>query len=129
MSLKEKLQVMVVDDMSVSRGLLVNGLEGLGIKRVVYENDGAAALKSLSTNPAHVVISDFNMPNMDGLELLKNLRANKATQKVGFILVTGSEDKQVLVDGKKYGMNNYLKKPFDSDGLRKCIEAVVGPIG
>lgn len=129
MSLKEKLQVMVVDDMSVSRGLLVNGLEGLGIKRVVYENDGAAALKSLTATPAHIVISDFNMPNMDGLELLKNLRANKATQKVGFILVTGSEDKQVLVDGKKYGMNNYLKKPFDSDGLRKCIEAVVGPIG
>jgi two-component system chemotaxis response regulator CheY len=68
------------------------------------------------------------MPKMDGLQLLRALRANGPTSKVGFILVTGSGDKGLILEGKKLGLNNYLPKPFDANSLRSCIEAVVGKL-
>ncbi|MEZ5892635.1 MAG: response regulator [Parvularculaceae bacterium] len=129
MALKDILKVMVVDDMTVSRGLLESSLDAIGVKNVDYQKEGQAALKALAAKPAHLIISDYNMPVMDGLALLKALRGNKATEKIGFILVTGSEDATVISKGKGLGMNNYLKKPFTPESLRACIEAVVGPLG
>lgn len=128
MALRDRLRVMVVDDMSVSRGLLVNALEGFGISYVTHERDGQDALKTMLSNPVHLVISDFNMPNMNGLELLRAIRTNKAIQKTGFIMVTGSDKAELIQAGKKLGMNNYLKKPFNESDLRKCVEAVVGKL-
>jgi len=63
---------------------------------------------------------------MNGLELLKALRDFKATQKIGFILVTGAQEASIVVEGQNLGMNNFLKKPFTPDSLRACVEAVVG---
>lgn len=128
MGLKDKLHVMVVDDMSTSRGLITQALDEIGIRNYVSENDGTSALKRLSQRPVHLVISDFNMPGMDGLELLRNLRTNKPTQKIGFILITGRADKESLERGKKYGMNNFIKKPFETPDLKACIEKVVGKL-
>ncbi|MEM9989728.1 MAG: response regulator [Pseudomonadota bacterium] len=128
MSLKESLRVMVVDDMTASRGLLTQALDQIGIKKYDWVKDGQEALNSLATNPAHLVISDHEMPKMTGLGLLEALRLNKQTQKIGFILVTGSADPNVIKEGHKLGMNNYLKKPFDVAGLQKCIESVVGKL-
>lgn len=129
MSLKNSLHVMVVDDMTVSRGLLEQALDEIGIRNVVFEREGASALRRLAASPVHLVISDFNMPGMDGLGLLEGLRSNKSTQRIGFILVTGKPDREVLVRGQKLGMNNYLAKPFSTQALRVCIEKVVGPLG
>ncbi len=75
-----------------------------------------------------MVISDYNMPNMDGLHLLQHLRSGDRTKGVGFILITGRAEQQIIDYGKKLGMNNFLKKPFEPADLRKCIEAVVGPL-
>lgn len=129
MALKDMIKVMVVDDMSVSRGLLEKCLDEIGVQDVDYQKEGQGALKRLTERPTHLIISDYNMPVMDGLELLKALRGNKATEKIGFILVTGSEDAKVVTAGKQLGMNNYLKKPFTPESLRACLEAVVGPLG
>lgn len=129
MALKDVIKVMVVDDMTVSRGLLESSLDQIGVRHVEYEKDGKAALTKLASKPAHLIISDYNMPVMDGLGLLKALRENEKTQKIGFILVTGTEDANVINKGKALGMNNYLKKPFTPDSLRACIEAVLGPLG
>ena len=120
---------MVVDDMSVSRGLLEQALDKIGVKNVEYKNDGQAALDGLTDKPVHLVISDFNMPKMDGLELLKSLRGQSKTEKIGFVLVTGSEDGAVIDRGKQLGMNNFIKKPFTPDSLRSCLEEVVGSLG
>jgi len=117
---------MVVDDMSVSRGLIENALDEIGLGRVDYKNDGAAALRSLVASPVHLVISDYNMPGMDGLNLLEALRRNRTTQRIGFILITGRADREVLTKGQKLGMNNFLTKPFSTQGLKTCIEQVVG---
>ena len=128
MALRDQIRIMVVDDMSTSRGLITQALEAFGVRNVATAENGADALVALSKAPVHMVISDYNMPNMDGLNLLKNLRSSAATKSVGFILITGRAEQQIIDYGRKLGMNNFLKKPFEPADLRKCIEAVVGPL-
>ncbi len=128
MALREQIRIMVVDDMSTSRGLLTQALDGFGVRHVTTAEDGETALKSLAKNPVHLVVSDYNMPVMDGLKLLHHLRSNSQTKSVGFILITGRAEQQIIDYGRKLGMNNYLKKPFEPADLRKCIETVVGPL-
>lgn len=126
MALRDQLRVMVVDDMSTSRGLISQALEGFGLQQVKTADDGQDALRQLSTAKVHLVLSDYNMPGMDGLELLATLRQTPATQKVGFILITGRADQALIERGKSLGMNNYLAKPFTPADLKECLEAVVG---
>ncbi|TMV67022.1 response regulator [Thioclava sp. BHET1] len=126
MALRDTLRIMVVDDMATSRGLIIQALEELRIKNIEVQNNGAGALEALRVKPAHLVISDFNMPVMDGLGLLKSLRETAATRGVGFILVTGRADRETLERGQKLGMNNFLKKPFTTDAMRQCIQAILG---
>ena len=126
MALRDQLRVMVVDDMSTSRGLIVQALEAFGIRSVSHAPGGAEALATMAKSPVHLVISDYNMPGMDGLQLLQTLRGQARTKSTGFILITGRADRQLIEAGKKLGMNNFLKKPFEPSDLRKCIEAVVG---
>lgn len=126
MGLKDSLRIMVVDDMATSRGLITQALDDIGVKNYVTENDGQNALDRLSSNPVHLVLSDYNMPGLDGLGLLKAVRSQPATQKMGFILVTGRPTPEVVNEAKRLGLNNMIKKPFTSDSMKKCIESVVG---
>lgn len=126
MSVKDNLRLMVVDDMSVSRGLLVQSLEEMGLWKTETESSGQAALSRLTRSPVHLVLCDYNMPGMDGLELLQALRTERATQGVGFILVTGSPTPQMLEKGRALRLNNLVKKPFTTAGLKQAIESVVG---
>jgi two-component system chemotaxis response regulator CheY len=126
MALRDQLRIMVVDDMSTSRGLITQALDAMGIRQVGYASDGPGALAAIEKVPVHLVISDYNMPGMDGLQLLQALRENPRTKGVGFILITGRADKEIIDSGRRLGMNNFLKKPFLPQDLRSCIEAVVG---
>ncbi|KHA52423.1 response regulator [Sulfitobacter geojensis] len=126
MALRDQIRIMVVDDMSTSRGLITQALDAFGVRNVATAENGKQALQILATKPAHLVISDYNMPEMDGLQMLHYLRASPKTKGVGFILITGRAEQQIIDHGKKLGMNNYLKKPFQPDDLRNCIETVVG---
>ncbi|MBV2358612.1 response regulator [Thalassococcus sp. CAU 1522] len=126
MSLKNQLRVMVVDDMATSRGLITQSLDDIGIKNYVTENDGHKALARLAGSPVHLVLSDFNMPGMDGLGLLKAVRSNPATQRIGFILVTGKPTPEMVAQAKQLGLNNMIKKPFTSASMKACLESVVG---
>lgn len=126
MALRDQLRILVVDDMSTSRGLSTQALESLGIRNISSASDGTTALQSIAKSPVHLVVSDFNMPGMDGLTLLQHLRQNAPTKGVGFLLITGRADREVLERGQKLGMNNYLKKPFQAADLKSAIEAIVG---
>ncbi|CUH82421.1 response regulator [Tropicibacter naphthalenivorans] len=126
MSLKSSLRVMVVDDMATSRGLITQALDDIGIKNYLTENDGRRALERMAGNPVHLVLSDYNMPGLDGLGLLKAVRSHPSTQKVGFILVTGRPTPEIVNEAKKLGLNNMIKKPFTSASMKQCIESVVG---
>lgn len=124
----QQLSVLVVDDTSVSRALLTDGLDQIGLKSFRVAKDGEEGLKMMMTTPCHLVISDYNMPKIDGIQLLRALRQHGPTSKVGFILVTGKGDKALIDEGKKWGLNNFLAKPFSVPQLKTCIEAVVGKL-
>jgi two-component system chemotaxis response regulator CheY len=128
MALKELLEVAVVDDTSVSRGLLVASLEEIGLRKIEIYKNGEEALEGLRKHPRHLVISDMNMPKMDGLQLLEKLRGYGPTSQVGFVLVTGRGDATLIERGRAFRMNNYLEKPVDAPKIKACIEAIVGPI-
>lgn len=126
MSLRNSIQIMVVDDMTTSRAVITNALEEMGIVNYTAENNGNSALARLVANPVHLVLSDYNMPGMDGIGLLKSLRENRSTQQIGFILVTGKPTPEIVDMGRQLGMNNMIKKPFTTPALKQCIESVVG---
>jgi two-component system chemotaxis response regulator CheY len=126
MSLKDSLRVMVVDDMSTSRGIITQCLDELGIKNYMVENNGQSAFQKLTTTPVHLVLSDYNMPGMDGLGLLQAVRGHQATQRLGFILVTGKPTPEIIEVGKKLGLNNIIRKPFAVATMKQAIEQVVG---
>ncbi|UWQ16752.1 response regulator [Jannaschia sp. M317] len=126
MGLKDMLKVLVVDDMSTSRGIILQALDGLGIHHVEYAGDGKAAMLQARTNRPHLVISDLYMPGVNGLQLLQHLRRDPATRRTGFILTTGRSERKVLETGRCLGMNNFLAKPFTPAQLKMAIEAVVG---
>ena len=126
MGLKDSLRIMVVDDMATSRGLITQALDDIGVKNYVTENDGQKAYQRLGSTPVHLVLSDYNMPGMDGLGLLKAVRSNQATQKLGFILVTGRPTPELVAQAKQLGLNNMIKKPFTAASMKQCIESVVG---
>jgi two-component system chemotaxis response regulator CheY len=126
MSILQHLKVLIVDDTSTSRMLIRDGLQELGITHIMHANDGEQALKMMMANPAHLVISDFNMPKLNGLQLLQAIRTYKPISKTPFIILTGRGDKQIVEIGAKLGLNNYLTKPFNLPDLRKAVEGVVG---
>jgi two-component system chemotaxis response regulator CheY len=126
MSIVQQIKVLIVDDTSTSRMLIRDGLEQLGFRNIIFAADGEQALKMMMSTPAHLVISDFNMPKLDGLQLLQAIRNYKPTANVPFIMLTGKGDASVLTKGKTLGLNNYLTKPIDMGALKKAIESVVG---
>ncbi|KPN62565.1 two-component system, chemotaxis family, response regulator CheY [Aliiroseovarius crassostreae] len=126
MALRDQLRIIVVDDMSTSRGIITQALEAFGVRQIETASDGQDALQKISTWPVHLVISDMNMPGMNGLQLLHALRSTPQTRGVGFLLITGKADREIIEYGKKLGMNNFVKKPFQLDQLRGAIEAIVG---
>lgn len=128
MSMRATLKILVVDDTSVSRGLITNALDEIGFANVDVCNAGDVAFNKASREGYHLVISDQHMPGMTGLELLANLRSQKATQRIGFILISGSMTKDILENAKKWGLNNFLPKPFDTPKMKACLETVTGPL-
>ena len=128
MPFAKHLDIMVVDDTSVSRALIGAALEKIGIPSHRFAKDGEEALKALMARPAHLVLSDYNMPKLDGLGLLKALREFTPTRQIGFILITGRGEKSVIDQGRKYGLNNIVPKPFTDLTVKAAIEAVVGKI-
>lgn len=128
MSLKDSIRIMVVDDMSISRALITQSLEEIGVQNIGTESDPKAALGKLAAQPVHLVISDMNMPGMSGLDLLGALRNNRSTQKIGFILITGTPSPDILKRGQELGVNNLVKKPFTTITLKSAIERVVGKL-
>ncbi len=122
------LRVLIVDDQLTSRLLIRGGLQELGVADIEMAANGEDGLKAMMTKPAHLVISDFNMPKLDGIGLLRAVRAHEPTRKAAFILLTGRGDKELIEKAAKYGVNNYLAKPFTIPALKAQIEAVVGKL-
>ena len=123
-----KLNVTVVDDQLTIRALVRTSLQLIGITQVKEYPGAAEALAAVVLTPPHVIISDFNMPEMDGLEFLRALRANPAMANTAFILLTGRADKDLVARAMQFGANNYLVKPFTAANLKEKIEQIFGAL-
>lgn len=123
-----KIKTMVVDDQLTMRVLVRSGLQQIGMTDIREYSTATEALQNLKSQPAHIVLSDFNMPGMDGLEFLRAIRSESSTKAVGFILLTGRADKELVQRAAQFGANNYLVKPFTVAVLRQKIEQVVGAL-
>ncbi|NQV80753.1 MAG: response regulator [Alphaproteobacteria bacterium] len=122
----KNIRVLVVDDQKSMRGLTRYSLEQLGFVTISEAADGKAGLESAINDPVDLIISDYNMPEMDGLQFLRAVRSDPNMRKTPFIMVTGRGDKELVTKAAQAGVNNYVVKPFTVEILRKKIEAVVG---
>lgn len=122
------ITTLVVDDQLTMRSLIRNALTQIGFSEVREAADGEDALRSLIAKPAHLVISDFNMPKLDGLALLRAVRAHPPIKNTAFIMLTGRADVELVARARQFGVNNYLVKPFTTATLKEKIEQVFGAL-
>lgn len=123
-----QLQILIVDDMRSMRSLVRSTLLQLGCDKVVEAEDGEDALAKLAIRPAHLIISDLNMPKMDGLGFLAAVRASPNLKDTAFIMLTSRGDGDLVRQALALKVNNYLMKPFALDAFKRKIEAVLGPL-
>lgn len=129
MPVASALKVLVVDDQQTIRSLVRTGLQQLGINDVREAADGEDGLRTLLTaQGVNLVITDFNMPKVDGLELLRAIRAHPPLAKTAVIMLTGRADRDLVQRAVQFGVNNYLVKPFTVATLKEKIEAVFGTL-
>ncbi len=119
---------LVVDDQQTIRSLVRSGLQQLGFTAVHEAVDGEEGLRAMLTKSFQLVISDYNMPKLDGLGLLRAVRAHPPIQKTAFIMLTGRADKELVQRAVQFGVNNYLVKPFTVGTLKEKIEAIFGAL-
>jgi two-component system chemotaxis response regulator CheY len=122
------IRVLVVDDQMTMRSLVRTGLQQLGFVDIAESPDGEEALRHLLSRPVHLIISDYNMPKLDGLGLLRAVRHHPPLSKTAFIMLTGRADKELVQKAVQNGVNNYLVKPFTVTTLKEKIEAVFGKL-
>ena len=122
------LKVLVVDDQNSVRQMTRLTLGQLGINFVHEAENGVQAMETASLQPLDLVISDYNMPEMDGLGLLRAIRGHPTARKLPFILLTGRGDRELVMKAAQAGVNNYLVKPFTPAILREKIEQVMGKL-
>src|SRR5215470_8450224 len=120
------LKVLIVDDQFSVRQMTRMTLQQLGIRYIHESENGRDAFEKAVIQPLDLVISDFNMPEMDGLGLLRAIRGHQAIRKLPFILLTGRGDRELVVKAAQAGVNNYLVKPFNNVILRQKMEQVLG---
>lgn len=123
------IKVLVVDDQQTIRSLVRGGLQQLGFSNVVEAGDGEEGLRAmLGPTAPKLIISDFNMPKLDGLGLLRAVRAHEPIKSTAFIMLTGRADADLVKRAAQFGANNYLVKPFTVATLKGKIEAVFGAL-
>lgn len=122
------IHTLIVDDQASMRSLVRTSLQQLGFREFREAADGEIGLREMITKPAHLVISDFNMPNLDGLGLLRAVRAHPPTAGAAFIMLTGRADRELVQRAVQFGVNNYLVKPFTVAQLKDKVEGVFGPL-
>lgn len=120
----QNMKILAVDDFSTMRRIVRNILRQLGYNNISEAEDGVTALESLKQDPVDFVISDWNMPNMTGLELLKAVRADANLKDIPVLLVTAEALKDNVVEAVKAGASGYIVKPFTAETLKEKIESI-----
>jgi two-component system chemotaxis response regulator CheY len=118
------MKILVVDDFSTMRRIVKNLLRQNGYANIEEAEDGAQAYTKLKNGGFHFVISDWNMPNMDGLELLKKVRGDAELKDLPILMVTAEAEKEKVVTAIQAGVNNYIVKPFTGEVLKEKMDKI-----
>ena len=123
-SVNKEMPILVVDDFSTMRKILRTSLKQMGFNNITEAEDGQIALDKLQSGEFELVVSDWNMPNMMGIDLLRAVRADERLKDMPFLMVTAEGKKENVLEAAKAGVSNYIVKPFNVDSLSQKLEAV-----
>ena len=118
------MKVLVVDDFATMRKIVRNILKQIGFTNIVEADDGANAMSMIKDDKIDFVVTDWNMPNMTGLELLKNIRSTENAKNLPVLMVTAEGLSENVVDAVKAGVDNYIVKPFTAETVQAKIEQI-----
>ena len=128
MTANKNMRILIVDDFSTMRRIIKNLLNDLGYTNTAEAEDGNAALQALRASKFDFVVTDWNMPGMTGIELLKNIRADAALAKLPVLMVTAEAKREQIIEAAQAGVNGYVIKPFTAgtlaDKLAKIFERI-----
>lgn len=121
-----KTKILIVDDYKTMLRIIGNLLKQLGFEHIDEATDGKMALDKISSNDYDLIVSDWNMEPMSGMQLLKTLREKEKYKSLPFIMVTAESKTENVIAAKKAGVSNYIIKPFNAATLKSKIASVMG---
>ena len=119
------MRFLVVDDSSTMRRIIINTLNKLGYQDVLEASNGREGVDRLAAADVDLVITDWNMPEMNGIDFIRTIRGLDKTRETPVLMVTTNAAKDDIVEALRAGVNNYIVKPFTPDTFREKIEAVI----
>ena len=123
---KSELMILVVDDYALTRELLRSILKQLGFNNVICVEDGRRAIEKIREEAIDLVICDWNMPGMTGLEVLEAVRSDNKSKNLPFLMLTAEAYRENVVEAIKAGVSDYIAKPFTAQIINEKIEKVFG---
>lgn len=124
MTINTTLKYLVVDDFATMRRVVKGQLRELGIENMDEAEDGLAALVALRKGEFGFVITDWNMPNMQGIDLLRAIRSDSILHHLPVLMVTAENKRENIIEAAQAGVNGYIVKPFTADVLKEKLEAI-----
>lgn len=121
---QKNIKILVVDDFPTMRRIIKNLLKDLGYENVDEAEDGLMGLEKLRNGNFEFVVSDWNMPNLDGLEMLKQIRADANLSSLPVLMVTAEAKRDQIIEAAQAGVNGYVVKPFTAQVLKEKIEKI-----
>ncbi|MGE0761133.1 MAG: response regulator [Vicinamibacterales bacterium] len=122
------MRFLVVDDSRTMRRIIINTLHKLGYKECHEASNGREGIERLATTPVDMVITDWNMPEMSGIEFIRAIRGSETTKHLPVLMVTTNAAQDDIVQALHAGVNNCVVKPFTPDTIKDKIEAALRPV-
>lgn len=121
----KNLNILIVDDSATTRRVTMRFLRMIGYERMIEAEDGLAGLEKLKKNPIDLVITDWNMPNMNGIEFLRSIRQDDRFKNIPVLMVTTRGLKEDVINAIKAGANNFIVKPFNQKTLEQKLDTLI----
>lgn len=116
------MKVLVVDDFATMRRILKSILKQIGFTNIIEADDGSSALAMLKKDKVDMIMSDWNMPKVTGLDLLKAVRSDESTKDIPFLMVTAEGQKDSVIQAVQAGVSNYIVKPFTAETVKEKLK-------
>ncbi|WP_185021932.1 chemotaxis response regulator CheY [Pseudomonas poae] len=123
------MKILIVDDFSTMRRIIKNLLRDLGFTNTIEADDGLTAIPILNSGAIDFLVTDWNMPGMTGIELLRHVRADEKLRNLPVLMVTAEAKREQIIEAAQAGVNGYVVKPFTALALKEKIEKIFERIG